>query len=107
LNHTSNPVCGSLPFKPLYQPFFVFVFWDRVSRTICPGLALNRNPPDLCLLSSIITSTGLHTFDAETATISQLQVFRNLVLAQENKTAVKIQQDPPRKLFSYLLIKSK
>jgi hypothetical protein len=26
LNHTSNPVCGSLPFKPLYQPFFVFVF---------------------------------------------------------------------------------
>jgi hypothetical protein len=27
-------------------------FWDRVSRTICPGLASSRNPPDLCLVSS-------------------------------------------------------
>jgi hypothetical protein len=28
------------------------LFWDRVSRTICLGLALNYDPPDLCLLSS-------------------------------------------------------
>jgi hypothetical protein len=27
-------------------------FQDRVSWTICPGLTLNCNPPDLCLLSS-------------------------------------------------------
>jgi hypothetical protein len=27
-------------------------FRDRVSRTICPGLALNLNPLELCLLSS-------------------------------------------------------
>jgi hypothetical protein len=27
-------------------------FRDRVSRTILPGLALNHDPPDLCLLSS-------------------------------------------------------
>jgi hypothetical protein len=27
-------------------------FWDRVSKIICSGLALNHNPPDLCLLSS-------------------------------------------------------
>jgi hypothetical protein len=25
---------------------------DRVSQTICPGLASNHNPPDLCFLSS-------------------------------------------------------
>jgi hypothetical protein len=25
---------------------------DRVLRTICPGLALNCDPPDFCLLSS-------------------------------------------------------
>jgi hypothetical protein len=28
------------------------MFWDRFSRTICLGLALNCLPPDLCLLSS-------------------------------------------------------
>jgi hypothetical protein len=28
--------------------FCVGFFWDRVSRTICPGLALNCDPPDLC-----------------------------------------------------------
>jgi hypothetical protein len=36
-------------------PAFFFVmgfFWDRVSQTICLGLASNRNPPDPCLLSS-------------------------------------------------------
>jgi hypothetical protein len=27
-------------------------FQDRVSRTICPALALNHEPPDLCLLNS-------------------------------------------------------
>jgi hypothetical protein len=29
-----------------------FFFWDRISRTIYPGLALNHDPPDLCLLTS-------------------------------------------------------
>jgi hypothetical protein len=34
------------------EPFFVKGFFgDRVSRTICPA-DLNRDPPDLCLLSS-------------------------------------------------------
>jgi hypothetical protein len=28
------------------------IFQDRVSQTICLGLASNCNPPDLCLLSS-------------------------------------------------------
>jgi hypothetical protein len=28
------------------------VFRDRISQVICLGLALNRDPPDLCLLSS-------------------------------------------------------
>jgi hypothetical protein len=27
-------------------------FQDKVLRTICPGLALNHHPPDLCLPSS-------------------------------------------------------
>jgi hypothetical protein len=48
----------------LHQLFFVkgfiFCFWfglvwffqDRVSQTICQGLASNCDPPDLCLLSS-------------------------------------------------------
>jgi hypothetical protein len=27
-------------------------FWDRVSWTICPGLAENHDPPDLYILSS-------------------------------------------------------
>jgi hypothetical protein len=27
-------------------------FRDRVSWTICPGLAPDHNPPDLCFLSS-------------------------------------------------------
>jgi hypothetical protein len=27
-------------------------FQDRVSRTVCPGLASNQDPPDLCLLRS-------------------------------------------------------
>jgi hypothetical protein len=38
------------------SPFCVYVcvefFHDRVLQTICPGLALNQDPPDLCLLSS-------------------------------------------------------
>jgi hypothetical protein len=29
-----------------------WVFWNRVSRSICPGLALNHDFPDLCLLSN-------------------------------------------------------
>jgi hypothetical protein len=37
----------------LCQPFFVIGFFgDRVSQSICLGLALNGDPPDLCLLSS-------------------------------------------------------
>jgi hypothetical protein len=28
------------------------VFWDRVSWNYLPGLALNHDPSDLCLLSS-------------------------------------------------------
>jgi hypothetical protein len=36
---------------PWATPQAVF-FRDRVSRTICPGLALNRDLPDFCLLSS-------------------------------------------------------
>jgi hypothetical protein len=33
--------------------FFVMGFvQDRVSQSICLGLALNHHPPDLCLLSS-------------------------------------------------------
>jgi hypothetical protein len=27
-------------------------FWDRISQIICPGLALNCDPPDICLLSN-------------------------------------------------------
>jgi hypothetical protein len=39
--------------EPLCQPFFCDVlFWDRVSQTICPGLALNHDSLDQCLLSS-------------------------------------------------------
>jgi hypothetical protein len=40
--------------EPLCQSFFfVMVFFlDRVSQPICLGLALNHDPPDLCLLSS-------------------------------------------------------
>jgi hypothetical protein len=33
------------------SPFLWWVFWDRVLQTICSGLALNLDPPDLCLLS--------------------------------------------------------
>jgi hypothetical protein len=35
--------------------FFFFlwrIFQDKILQTICPGLALNCDPPDLCLLSS-------------------------------------------------------
>jgi hypothetical protein len=43
----------TLPLKPLCQPFSMLsIFWDRGLWTICLGLALNCNPPDLCLLSS-------------------------------------------------------
>jgi hypothetical protein len=34
-----------------------WIFWDRVSRIICLGLALNWDSPDLYLLSSRITGT--------------------------------------------------
>jgi hypothetical protein len=35
------------------SPFFVMgVFQGRMSQIIFPGLALNRDSPDLCLLSS-------------------------------------------------------
>jgi hypothetical protein len=34
------------------SPFCVEYFQDSVSRTICLGLALNHDPPDLYLLSS-------------------------------------------------------
>jgi hypothetical protein len=43
---------GALPLGSLHQPSFVGFFWDRVLRIICPWLALNHHPPDLCLLSS-------------------------------------------------------
>jgi hypothetical protein len=36
----------------LASPFLWWVFWDRVSWTICLGLAWNHDPSDLCLLSS-------------------------------------------------------
>jgi hypothetical protein len=44
-----------LHLKPLHQPpppshFFLWVFQARVSQTLS-GLALNHNPPDLCILS--------------------------------------------------------
>jgi hypothetical protein len=39
LSHSTSPFCN-------------FFFQDRVSRTIYQGLALNHDPPDLCLLSS-------------------------------------------------------
>jgi hypothetical protein len=32
--------------------FCVRYFWNRVSQTICPWLALKWDPPELCLLSS-------------------------------------------------------
>jgi hypothetical protein len=32
--------------------FCVGFFRDRVSQNYLPGLALNRNPPELCLLRS-------------------------------------------------------
>jgi hypothetical protein len=32
--------------------FVLDIFLDRVLQTLCPGLALNCNPPDHCLLSS-------------------------------------------------------
>jgi hypothetical protein len=34
------------------SPFFVMGYSREVSQTICPGLALNCDPPDLCFLSS-------------------------------------------------------
>jgi hypothetical protein len=36
----------------LASPVLNWVFQDRVSQTICFGLTLNCNPPDLSLLSS-------------------------------------------------------
>jgi hypothetical protein len=42
-----------LHLEPFHQPFFCEGFFrDRVSWTVCPGLALNRSLSDLCLLSS-------------------------------------------------------
>jgi hypothetical protein len=39
--------------ESLHQPFLCDgYFQDRVSQTICPRLALNHDPPDLCFLSS-------------------------------------------------------
>jgi hypothetical protein len=40
--------------EPLHQPFLLWwdCFQDRVSQTICLGLALNHDPPNLYLLSS-------------------------------------------------------
>jgi hypothetical protein len=39
--------------EPLHQPFFVLGIFEIGSHwTICPRLASNHNPPDLCLLSS-------------------------------------------------------
>jgi hypothetical protein len=44
---------GTLPLEPFHEPFFVLgIFQNRVSQTICPGLALNHKPPDLYLPSS-------------------------------------------------------
>jgi hypothetical protein len=40
---------GTLSLKPLHQSLSCDFFF---SGTICPGLALNHNPPDLCFLSS-------------------------------------------------------
>jgi hypothetical protein len=53
--------CQGLHLEPLQQPYFcegvfcLFVclfFWDRVLCNYLPGLALNHNPPDLCLLNT-------------------------------------------------------
>jgi hypothetical protein len=40
--------------EPLCQLYFCVwrFFWDKVLQNYLPGLALNLNPPDLCLLSS-------------------------------------------------------
>jgi hypothetical protein len=43
------------PTQPIKPDFFFcegFFFRDRVSQSICPGLALTYHLPDLCLLSS-------------------------------------------------------
>jgi hypothetical protein len=54
IQHTSF-FCGTgdctqgLHLESLHHEGF---FQDRVSQTICLGLALNHNPPELCLLSS-------------------------------------------------------
>jgi hypothetical protein len=38
---------GALPLEPLHQPFSVLGLMNYL-----PGLALNHDPPDLCLPSS-------------------------------------------------------
>jgi hypothetical protein len=44
-----------LPLEPLHQPFFLMDFFEIGSLgTICLGLALNCDPPDLCLLCSYV-----------------------------------------------------
>jgi hypothetical protein len=43
---------GAQPLEPLHQPFLVTGFFEIGSLNYFPGLALNRDPPDLCLLSS-------------------------------------------------------
>jgi hypothetical protein len=43
---------GPSPWTTLPAFFCDGFFRNRVSETICPGLALNHDRPDLCLLSS-------------------------------------------------------
>jgi hypothetical protein len=44
-SHSTSPLCVCVH-------VCVGFFWDRISRSICPGLTSNFDPPDLCLLSS-------------------------------------------------------
>jgi hypothetical protein len=40
---------SGLHLESLHQPFFVMGFFEIGSMTICPGLASNLDPPNLCL----------------------------------------------------------
>jgi hypothetical protein len=58
LHHTFFFFCSTgawtqgLHLEPLHQPFMLGIFKIGSRRINCLGLASNRDPPDICLLSS-------------------------------------------------------
>jgi hypothetical protein len=54
LRHVGNTCTqsGTLPLEPHEQSIFILLFWRWGFENYLPGLALNRDPPDLSLQSS-------------------------------------------------------